>query len=68
MMPFIPTLRKGVCESPFSGNTISYSQFYLHICRENFLIMDIYFAALKYQSVEQLQAYDIPMFLSEYQK
>ncbi len=33
--------------------------------RENFLIMDIYFAALKYQSVEQLKAYDITMFLSK---
>ena len=37
-----------------------------HYCRKNFLRMDVYFAALKYQSVVQTPDYDLQGFLSMY--
>ena len=33
--------------------------------RDNFLRMDVYFSALKYESVEQIPDYDLPAFLSK---
>ena len=35
----------------------------LHVFRENFLVMDVYFAQLKRQKVRQLKAYEMKQFL-----
>lgn len=35
-------------------------------CRNNFLNVDVYFAQLKYQSVQQIKAYDLVQFMGNH--